>query len=61
MMIAQNGPSIRHLVTAVKTAYWNHTPPLRVMHQAASKTIRQCGFQEVERMKLFEDMVAYQE
>ena len=26
MMIAQNGPGITNFVTAVKTAYWNHTP-----------------------------------
>ena len=25
MMIAQNGPGITNFVTAVKTAYWNHT------------------------------------
>ena len=61
MMIAQNGPGITNFVTAVKTAYWNHTPLLLVTPQAANKTIGQGGFQEVEQMKLFEDMVAYQE
>jgi len=61
MMIAQNGPGITNFVTAVKTAYWNHTPLLLVAPQAANKTIGQGGFQEVEQMKLFEDMVAYQE
>ncbi len=61
MMIAQNGPGITNLVTAVKTAYWNHTPLLLVTPQAANKTIGMGGFQEVEQMKLFEDMVAYQE
>ena len=61
MMIAQNGPGITNFVTAVKTAYWNHTPVLLVTPQAANKTIGQGGFQEVEQMKLFEDMVAYQE
>ena len=61
MMIAQNGPGITNFVTAVKTAYWNHTPCLLVTPQAANKTIGQGGFQEVEQMKLFEDMVAYQE
>ena len=61
MMIAQNGPGITNVVTAVKTAYWNHTPLLLVTPQAANKTIGQGGFQEVEQMKLFEDMVAYQE
>ncbi|RVV98711.1 sulfoacetaldehyde acetyltransferase [Mesobaculum littorinae] len=61
MMVAQNGPGITNFVTAVKTAYWNHTPLLLVTPQAANKTIGQGGFQEVEQMKLFEDMVAYQE
>jgi len=61
MMIAQNGPGVTNFVTAVKTAYWNHTPLLLVTPQAANKTIGQGGFQEVEQMKLFEDMVAYQE
>ncbi len=61
MMIAQNGPGITNFVTAVKTAYWNHTPVLLVTPQAANRTIGQGGFQEVEQMKLFEDMVAYQE
>jgi sulfoacetaldehyde acetyltransferase len=61
MMIAQNGPGITNFVTAVKTAYWNHTPLLLVTPQAANKTIGQGGFQEVEQMALFQDMVAYQE
>ncbi|WP_425093541.1 sulfoacetaldehyde acetyltransferase [Tropicimonas sp. S265A] len=61
MMIAQNGPGITNFVTAVKTAYWNHTPLLLVTPQAANKTIGQGGFQEVEQMALFEDMVGYQE
>ena len=61
MMIAQNGPGITNFVTAVKTAYWNHTPLLLVTPQAANKTIGQGGFKEVEQMKLFEDMVCYQE
>jgi sulfoacetaldehyde acetyltransferase len=57
MMIAQNGPGITNFVTAVKTAYWNHTPLLLVTPQAANKTIGQGGFQEVEQMALFKDMV----
>jgi len=61
MMIAQNGPGITNFVTAVKTAYWNHTPLLLVTPQAANKTIGQGGFQEVEQMALFKDMVGYQE
>jgi len=61
MAIAQNGPGITNFVTPVKTAYWNHTPMLLVTPQAANKTIGQGGFQEIEQMKLFEDMVCYQE
>ena len=61
MMIAQNGPGITNFVTPVKTAYWNHSPLLLVTPQAANKTIGQGGFQEIEQMKLFEDMVCYQE
>ncbi len=61
MMIAQNGPGITNFVTAVKTAYWNHTPLLLVTPQAANKTIGQGGFQEMEQMNLFADCVAYQE
>ena len=61
MMVAQNGPGITNFVTPVKTAYWNHTPLLLVTPQAANKTIGQGGFQEVEQMALFQDMVAYQE
>jgi sulfoacetaldehyde acetyltransferase len=61
MMVAQNGPGITNFVTPVKTAYWNHTPLLLVTPQAANKTIGMGGFQEVEQMSLFKDMVAYQE
>ena len=61
MAIAQNGPGVTNFVTPVKTAYWNHTPMLLVTPQAANKTIGQGGFQEVEQMALFRDMVCYQE
>ena len=61
MAVAQNGPGITNFVTPIKTAYWNHTPMLLVTPQAANRTIGQGGFQEIEQMKLFEDMVCYQE
>jgi sulfoacetaldehyde acetyltransferase len=61
MSIAQNGPGITNFVTPIKTAYWNHTPMLLVTPQAANKTIGQGGFQEIEQMAMFEDMVCYQE
>ena len=61
MAIAQNGPGVTGFVTAMKTAYWNHTPMLLVTPQAANKTMGQGGFQEVPQMALFQDMVCYQE
>ncbi len=61
MAIAQNGPGVTGFVTAIKTAYWNHTPMLLVTPQAANRTIGQGGFQEVDQMALFEEMVCYQE
>lgn len=61
MIIAQNGPGVTGFVTAVKTAYWNHTPMLLVTPQAANRTMGQGGFQEVPQMALFKDMVCYQE
>src|SRR5262249_30304793 len=61
MVLGQNGPGITNFVTAIKTAYWNHTPMLLVTPQAANRTIGQGGFQEVEQMALFRDMVCYQE
>ena len=59
-MIAHNSPGITNFVTPVKTACRNHTPLLLVTPQVAHKTIGQGGFEEVEQMKLFEDMVACQ-
>ncbi len=61
LAIAQNGPGVTGFVTAVKTAYWNHTPMLLVTPQAANRTMGQGGFQEVPQMSLFADMVCYQE
>lgn len=61
MLVAQNGPGITNFVTPVKTAYWNHTPLLLVTPQAANATIGQGGFQEIEQMAAFKDMVCYQE
>ncbi|MDF8358490.1 sulfoacetaldehyde acetyltransferase [Ensifer adhaerens] len=59
--IGQNGPGVTGFITAIKTAYWNHTPLLMVTPQAANKTIGQGGFQEVDQMAMFEEMVCYQE
>jgi len=37
MAIAQNGPGITGFVTAIKTAYWNHTRKLPVPTQARNR------------------------
>ena len=51
MAIAQNGPGITSFVTAIKTAYWNHTPMLLVTPQAANRTIGQGGFRKSSRWR----------
>jgi len=61
MAIGQNGPGVTNFVTPIMTAYWNHSPLLLVTPQAANKTIGQGGFQEVQQMAMFEDLVCYQE
>ena len=57
--LRRTGPGITGYVTAIKTAYWNHTPLLLETLQAANRTIGQGGFQEVEQMAVFRDMVGY--
>jgi sulfoacetaldehyde acetyltransferase len=61
MAIGQNGPGITNFVTPIITAFWNHSPLLLVTPQAANKTIGQGGFQEVQQMAMFKDLVCYQE
>jgi sulfoacetaldehyde acetyltransferase len=61
MMIAQNGPGITNFVTAVKTAYWNHTPLLLVTPQAANKTIGRAGSRKWSRWRCSRTWSAYQE
>ena len=61
LAIAQNGPGITNFVTAIASAYWNHTPLLLVTPQAANKTLGQGGFQEVPQLNFFTDVVCYQE
>ncbi|MEM9532415.1 MAG: sulfoacetaldehyde acetyltransferase [Pseudomonadota bacterium] len=61
LAIAQNGPGITNFVTAIASAYWNHTPLLLVTPQAANRTIGQGGFQEVPQLNFFKDIVCYQE
>ena len=61
MMIAQNGPGITNFVTALIIAFLFNTPLLLLSPHSSNNTIGLWGVQFVEQMKLFEDMVAYQE
>jgi len=49
MMIAQNGPGITNFVTAVKTAYWNHTPLLLVTPQPPTKLLDKAVFKKLSK------------
>jgi len=49
MMIAQNGPGITNFVTAVKTAYWNHTPCLLVTRRPRTRPSVRAGFRKWNR------------
>ena len=62
MVIAQNGPGITGLSNSNQNCLLeSYTLLLVVTPQAANKTMGQGGFQEVEQMNLFKDMVCYQE
>ncbi|HUF87781.1 MAG TPA: sulfoacetaldehyde acetyltransferase [Thermohalobaculum sp.] len=61
MAIGQNGPGVTGFVTAVATAFWNHTPMLLVTPQTANRTLGQGGFQEAEQMEMFSRITGYQE
>ena len=58
MMVAQNGPGSQ--TVTVKPHIGSYPSPFSNA-TSANKTIGQGGFQEVEQMALFKDMVAYQE
>src|SRR3546814_4068672 len=61
MAIAQNGPGVTGIVTAVETAYRNHTPMQLVTPQAANKTIGQGGFLAADQMHKCLKMGCYEE
>lgn len=58
--IAQNGPGVTNLVTAVTAAYWAHTPMVVVTPSGGSMSVGLGGFQETDQMSIYEDITKWQ-
>ena len=58
--IAQNGPGIANLVSAVTAALWAHSPVVALTPETGSGGIGKGGFQELDQMAMFEKSVKYQ-
>jgi sulfoacetaldehyde acetyltransferase len=51
--IAQNGPGVTNLVTAIAAAYWAHSPVVCITPEAGTATAGLGGFQETEQLPIF--------
>jgi sulfoacetaldehyde acetyltransferase len=58
--IAQNGPGVTNLVTAIAAAYWAHSPVLCITPEAGTATAGLGGFQETEQLRPFSGITRYQ-
>ena len=58
--IAQNGPGIANLVSAITAAYWAHSPVVALTPETGSGGLGKGGFQELDQMPMFEKSVKYQ-
>src|SRR5215475_15989737 len=58
--IAQNGPGITNVVTAVAAAYWAHSPVVVITPETGSNTIGLGGFQETDQLPIFSRITKYQ-
>ena len=58
--IAQNGPGIANLVSAITAALWAHSPVVALTPETGSGGIGKGGFQELDQMSMFEKSVKYQ-
>jgi sulfoacetaldehyde acetyltransferase len=58
--IAQNGPGITTVVTAVAAAYWAHSPVVVVTPETGTMTLGLGGFQETEQLPIFSKITKYQ-
>lgn len=61
VVIGQNGPGITNMVTGIRTAQMNYAPVVMLSPQAGSDTFGRRGFQEVDQMGMFRDIVVHQE
>jgi sulfoacetaldehyde acetyltransferase len=58
--IAQNGPGVTNLVTAIAAAYWAHSPVVAVTPEAGSQSAGLGGFQETNQLPIFSAITRYQ-
>jgi sulfoacetaldehyde acetyltransferase len=58
--IAQNGPGVTNLVTAIAAAYWAHSPVVAVTPEAGSQSAGLDGFQETNQLPIFSAITRYQ-
>lgn len=58
--IAQNGPGITNLVTAIAAAYWAHSPVVAITPETGSLTMGLGGFQETDQLPIFSKITKYQ-
>jgi sulfoacetaldehyde acetyltransferase len=58
--IAQNGPGITNLVTAVAAGYWAHTPMVVITPESGSMGMGLGGFQETDQLPIFSKITKFQ-
>jgi sulfoacetaldehyde acetyltransferase len=58
--IAQNGPGVSNLVTAVRDAYLAHTPMVAITPSTSTAHVGTDAIQELDAMALFAPVVGYQ-
>lgn len=58
--IAQNGPGVSNLVTAVRDAYLAHTPMVAITPSTSTAHVGTDAIQELDAMALFAPIVGYQ-
>ena len=60
MVIGQNGPGISNCVTAVAAAFWAHSPVVMITPETGTMGQGLGGFQEANRLPMFQEFVKYQ-
>ncbi len=60
VVIGQNGPGITNCVAAIAAAYWALSPVVIVTPEAGTMGIGLGGFQEANRLPVFQEFTKYQ-